>query len=407
MSHIGSLIQADANGGIDVRGDIATVLGYNSGDVWSLFNYAGVRMFSRKKPVDWNGALDPQTAHPNDWWKGINGDYGIVSKSASVSTILPFLDGGLNGWTYSRDLISARVLDFNGYSHAAYNPFDDLYIGADRSSVAPGGTLTFQYQYSDCASATQLGLIELYAYTPNRGGKMLIADMYIGIIIYKEQSGGGFSYYDWLSSSESLADLETDPAMHSFSYTVPSEEGTYMFVPVLTTNKKESSSQAIGDIVTIPGTTETVFTVAATAVPYMQLDAFVYNSGTSQSPSYGNKLYFYCDFFGGATGGQFDNINIVFETSGGVGYLTLTNVQNGGASGSLSVPADSSVRKPAESGDVYSTNWTSQALTLENFIRSQGGRARIYCATAGTTLVPYTITVREAAGMPGGSVIPF
>lgn len=409
MGHTATRVYAPIT--IDPHGvnDVGAVLGVNSGDWETLYNSVKVKMFSRKKPVPWsiNGIpnKEPQELHPNDWFKGINGDYGIVSKAADTTNLRSFLDGDMNGWEYQRDTLAARILDFDNYEHSVVNPFQSLYIGSDRAGVAPGGTLTFEYQLaSNIASDVQLGILELYAYTPRRGGKMLISDMYLAFVIYK-YTNGAYSYYDWCSAQTTLGVLSTDPAMHSLAYTAPSTQGDYLFIPVLTNAKKESSAQAIGDIVTIPCQNETPLTVSVTVNPYMQVDAFVLNTGSGQSPNFGNKIYFYCTFFGGSNGGQFNNINLTFETSQGVGYLNLSNVQNGGSPGALTVSANNNVRKPANS-DVYSANWTSTFVTLESFIRQLGGKARIY-PSSGSTINPYSIIVREAAGMPGGNVIPF
>ena len=397
---------------VRVYEDIAAVLGSSSGDVWTLYNHNAVKMFSRKKPVPWsiNGTknLDPQTAHPNDWWKGINGDFGIIAKSADTTNVLSFIDGGLNGWTYQRDSLAARVLDFNGYYHGATNPFDFLFMQPDRTEVAPGGTITMQYQLSAGGAATDdnLGIIELNSGLNVGGVQKSISDLYAAFIIYQKQSGGAYSYYDWCSASESLSTLESDPAMHTVQYTAPTTLGDYRIVPVLTTNRKESSSQAIGAFITIPEKPVSDFVVARNVSPSMQVDAFVYNTGTGQNPNFNNTIYFYCDFMGGTNVGTFNNISLAFQTSQGVAYKTLTNVQSKGSATALVVSAGETVKKPEGSGNVYSTAWNA-GITLESFVRSLGGEARIYCASSGSTLADYTVIVREAAGMPGGEVIPF
>ena len=400
MSHSSGIISAP----IDVRGDIAAVLGLSSGDVWTLYNSNLVKMFSKKKPVRWSSGGVPSHYPQNgntDWWKGVAEDCGIISQSADTTNLLARMVGGLNGWTYERDPLVARVLDFEGYNHAAINPFDYLRIEIYPTSVEPSGTVTVEYQLSnDIGGTYQLGIFDLKAKTPIFGGQCDIGDLYPAVVIYDSSN----NYVGWYSASVKIGALQSDPAMHSFSFTAPSTQGTYQYVPVLTKNKKESASQAIGDIVTIPGASVGSLTVAQNVLPYMQVDAFVYNSGTGQNPNYGGKIYFYCEFFGGSNGGQFNNISLTFETSGGVGYKTLSNVQNGGTAGNLTVAANSSVRKP-NSSDIYSTNWTS-GLSLETFIRELGGRARIYPGT-GSTIPSYTITIREAAAMPGGNVIPF
>lgn len=408
--------------GIDVRGDIAVVLGRDTGDIGQLYwdkdkygstiAHPAVNMWSRKKPVPWSinntRNLHPQEAHQNDWWKGIDGNFGIVAKSADTTNVLSFIDGEMNGWTYSRDALAPRVYDFEDYYQNAPNPFDSLFLQADRDAVAPGGTLTFQYQLraGGGATADSLGIVELASGLQVGGVQKSISDLYAAFIIYKKQSGGGYTYYDWCSASETLSDLESDPAMHSVAYTVPNAIGEYKYVPVMTTVKKEQSAQAISSFITIPGTDAASFVIAENVNPYMQVDAFVVNSGTSANPNYNNTIYFYVEFFGGSNGSSFDNISLAFQTSQGVAYKTLTNVQNQGVSGALTVPANSFVKKPAGSGNVYSTPWTSQFVTLENLVRNLGGEARIY-PQSGSTLASYKVPIREAAGMPGGTVTPF
>lgn len=393
-------------------GDISQALGNSSLDLGTLYNASNVKMWSRKKPVPWSvnniPELCPQDTHPNDWWKGRNGDFGITPKSADTTNVLSFINGGMNGWVYSRDTLAFRALDFDGYYHAAPNPFDSLFMQPDRDAVAPGGVLTFQYQLRAGGGATDyaLGIIELDSGLNVGGVRKSISDLYAAFIIYQKQSGGSYTYYDWCSASESLADLESDPAMHAVQYTVPNTEGDYRVVPVMTTIKKEQSAQAISNFITIPETNVMDFVVATTVVPYMQVDAFVLNSGTSQNPDYGNTIYFYCEFFGGSTGGSFNNISLAFQTSQGVAYLTLTNVQNQGTAGALVVSANSIVRKPAGSGNVYSVAWTSQYITLESLVRELGGTARIF-PPSGSTMNDYSVPIREAAGMPGGTVTPF
>ncbi len=407
MPHTNNIVTAPVN----IKGDIAYVLGSSSGDLKTLYNHANVNMWSRKKPVPWSlttMVMNPQGDHPTDWWKGRNADFGITPKSADTTNVLGFIDGDMNGWTYSRDTLAARALDFNGYYQGAPNPFDSLFLQADRDAVAPGGTLTFQYQLRAGGGATDyaLGIIELNSGLSVGGVQKSISDLYAAFIIFQKQSGGSYTYYDWCSASESLSDLESDPAMHSVAYTVPTQTGDYKYVPVMTTFKKEQSAQAISSFITIPGTEAVDFTVATNVNPYMQVDAFVVNSGTSENPNYNNTIYFYVEFFGGTNGGSFNNISLAFQTSQEVAYKTLTNVQNQGTAGALAVAANSSVRKPAGSGNVYSTTWTSTAITLESLVRSLGGEAKIY-PPSGSTIPSYKVPIREAAGMPGGTVTPF
>lgn len=405
------------NVGISIR-DIQTVLGSSKDKIGALITEVDengkslVNMWSRKKPVPWSRnntpAWNPQGTQ-SQWWKGINNDFGIVSKSTDVTNLLSFIDGNMNGWAYNKDTLAYRFMDFDGYYHAAPNPFDSLFIQADRDAVAPSGTLTFQYSLRATggeATTDSLGIIELYVPTPSAGGGSIVSNLYMGIVIYKKASDGTYSYYDWCSASETLADLEIDRAMHTISYTAPSELGEYCYVPVLTNVPKTLSAQAISDIITIPGASASDFVVSQTVEPYLQVDAFVYNTGTSENPNYNNTIYFICYFFGGSYGGNFNNISLGFQTGQGVEYQTVRNVQNRGSAGALSVAANTRVKLPAGSGDCYSITWTG-GLTLESLVRELAGKAVIYNATSGTTMNSYTVPIRDAAALPGGSVIPF
>jgi len=389
---------------------------YDSGGTPTLrpLNSPRVNMWARYKPIKWSTSgspvFFPQEAHPNDWNKGIDGDYGIVSRSFSlVSDLYSAIDGGLNGWSYVRDEVVFRLRDFDGYYHNAPNPFSYLFIQADRLSVAPSGTITFQYQLRFGGGSTtdpnSLGINDLYIYTPSYGGKRAINSMYLAIVIYRK-SGSSYIYEDWVSASETLEDLEEDRAMHSFQYTVPSLAGDYQFIPVLTTNQKVSSSQGIGDIATIPETNLVDFVVSNRVVPRMVVDAFVYNTGTYENPNYNNKIYFICYFYGGnEEPGNFNSISITFIYNG-VGLKTIDNVQNGGTAGSLIVPAESNIKKPEGNGNYYSIAWNVSSMTLENLIRG-GGIVRIYDNRNGSSIIPYEQPIREAAALPGGSEIPF
>lgn len=389
---------------------------YDNGGVEALrpLNPPRVNMWARYKPIKWSTSgspvFFPQGAHPSDWNKGIDGDYGIVSNSFSqVSGLYAAIDGGLNGWSYVKDGITFRLRDFEGYYHYAPNPFGYLFIEADRLSVAPSGTITIQYQLRQGGGSTtdpdSLGINDLYVYTPSYGGKRAINSMYLAIVVYKESSGS-FIYDGWESAGETLEDLEEDMAMHTFTYTASSLTGNYRFIPVLTTNMKESSSQAIGDIVTIPETNFVDFVVSNRVVPRMVVDAFVYNIGTYENPNYNNKVYFICNFYGGnEEPGNFNNISISFIYRD-VGLKTIDNVQNMGTAGQLVVPAGSNIKKPEGSGNYYSISWDVSSMTLENLIRG-GGIVRIYDNRNGSSISPYEQPLREAAALPGGSEIPF
>ena len=411
------------NIGIDVRGDIAPVLGRSTGDVGQLYwdkDASGqmianpaVNMWSRHKPVPWsiNGVanLNPRTAHPNDWHVGINGDFGIKMKTFTLASQLPpLVDGGLNGWAYERDSIVARALDFENYYHVAPNPFDYLFIALDKEAVVPGGTLTMQYQLQYGGGTTEdedsLGILDLQI---RDGSTLFLEGFYAAILIYKK-SGNTYTYETWASASETIETLETDRAMHSFQFTAPTETGTYVYIPILSRYRKTNQAEP-GYFISIPGTDFSELTVSQRVNPYMTIDAFVYNRGTSENPNYHNELYFIIHFMGGTDGGTFNNISLGFLNGiNNVPIHTLGNVQHDGSSGGLEVYANADVKKPAGSGNYYYINWpSSAALTLENLVRNYRGKARIYPATTGSGIPSSENAIREAAGLPSGRAILF
>lgn len=410
------------NLGIDVRGDIARVLGRSTGDVGQLYwdkdatgaliSDPRVNMWSRKKPVPWsiNGVpnVNPLAAHPNDWHKGIDGDYGIKMKSLSLVSQLPsVIDGGLNGWTYERDTIIARVLDFNGYYHPAPNPFDYLFISLDKNDVAPGGLLTFQYQLQYGGGTTEdpdsLGIQDLQIHA---SGTLLLEDFYAAILIYKK-SGNTYTYDGWASSQETIDDLETDRAMHTFQFNAPTVQGEYSYIPVLSRYKKVNQAEP-GYFITIPGTEFINLNVNPRVNPRMVVDAFVYNIGTGENPNYNNKLYFIVHFYGGSNGGSFNNIALtLLNGTNNIPIHTINNVQNNGTSGSLQVDANADVKRPSGDGNYYYINWpSSAALTLEALVRHYQGIARIY-PPVGSSIDSYEQPIREAAALPYGNAILF
>ena len=415
MAHANNIITAP----VRVYEDIATVLGRNVGDVWQLYhdvNSSGtlitnpaVKMWAKRKPVPWsiNGvkALNPQGDHPvssaHPWFKGIDGDYGIVSKTTGITGsngLYASTDGNLNGWSYQRDALVARVLDFDGYYHAAENPFDTLYIGVSPSSVAPGGSLTMEYQLprGDIGDNYQIGLFDLTVRrTGASGGVDSISTMYPAIAIF-DNSG---NYVGWASANETIGALQLDPAMHHFDFTAPTTTGTYKVIPFLSPTAKASQEQP-DYCVTIPGVSISQITVANNVAPYMRATAYAY---VNDQGSYGSLIYFTCTFYGGTNGGTFNNISLTFQTSSEVGQMVLNNVQNGGTAGALSVNANESVTVPSLSR-IYSKSWTG-AVSLQAFIEQYGGQVRI-APGSGSTITPYVEQVGRVIVQPT-NVDPF
>lgn len=349
-------------------GDIQRALGVSAGGLIELYRHANVNPWSRKKPVPWSTAselvVDPYTR--SDWYKGRSGNFGIISKSNIGYSQLPnHINGALNGWTYQRDEYCCRQLDFDGYYHAARNPFQRLNISYDRTAYTSGvSTLILQYRYTTGTTSGEIDLSEIYV--QNSGGAYVpITSLYIGFVVYR-RSGSSWIYHGWATSSSTLTEVFNDPAMHYVQLGITST-GTYRFVPMLSLYAKTSSNSP-SDLVTIPLVNFTEFTVSATEAPSMVATVYALNDGTG---NYGNTLYYRSQFSAGMYTADFDNISLVFRSQLTQNIIaTITNVQRAGSSGSLRVNAGQTAYVP--SGEYKAFTWPSSTVTLTDYINNHG-----------------------------------
>ena len=91
-----------------------------------------------------------------------------------------------------------------------------------------------------------------------------------------------------------------------------------------------------------------------------------------------------------------------------VAVRTLTNVQNNGTAGALTVAAGQNAMRPAGSGNYYYITWPSSSpVSLETLVRELRGKARVSPASGVSELHQYEQPIREAAALPSGSAILF
>lgn len=111
MSNSGGVISAP----VDVKRDIAGVLGVQSGDVGELCQSAAINPWSKRKPVERAGR------HPATLAELAAIHYGFDLNPRSAYELY---SGGYNGfhWDYTKPTTWFRVLDFDGYKHNATRP---------------------------------------------------------------------------------------------------------------------------------------------------------------------------------------------------------------------------------------------------------------------------------------------
>jgi len=127
MAHSNDIISRP----VDVRGDIAAVLGVSSGDVRTLCTSPAIKPWAKYKPVNYGTLAVTGKTSGSQYWKASDGKCGFVITEAtefgipsnSSSFVARLLAGSLR-WTRAALSSSeyARVLDFDGYDHNAFSP---------------------------------------------------------------------------------------------------------------------------------------------------------------------------------------------------------------------------------------------------------------------------------------------
>ena len=119
MSHSNNVITAPVN----IVGDIAAVLGVNSGSLNYLCGNAHgkINPWAKYKPVPMAAQFPDRSGQ---WWKGdAPRRCGITAPQyTTCAAAAKACNGGMAGWTYNPGGPPYRALDFNGYDHAALCP---------------------------------------------------------------------------------------------------------------------------------------------------------------------------------------------------------------------------------------------------------------------------------------------
>ncbi len=175
MAHNNGVISAP----VDIRGDIAAVLGVQSGDLAELCQNANVNRWSAHKPVE-----------HNDPWNTTNQkfaelDYGLSIGVKTVSQIIS--DHSDFCWTYTKPSTWFRVMDFDGYNHNAAGP--DLYLHTYPvyTNIQSGRMSIMVTFYNDADEIPILG-IPVKTTTQSGAPSEELSDWHLVFILYKGQN---------------------------------------------------------------------------------------------------------------------------------------------------------------------------------------------------------------------------
>lgn len=174
---------------LQVRG----ALGETAYDLKSLCTSSKINRWAKYKPVP-QPSIYPYT--DANWWKGINLNCGLSYNTyTNVGQLVSAVVAGTSDWTYIRptgglsDLY--RLLDFDGYDHAAVCPVGELEV----PSVAQIG----QNKTLDVFVPYRTGLPTSVSLT-DIGGASGLPNMYFGAVLYRTKDG----IYQWQTSATKL-----------------------------------------------------------------------------------------------------------------------------------------------------------------------------------------------------------
>lgn len=322
-------------------GDINAVFGTEESDVKTLYNDYRVKMFSRYKPVPWGRAVNPQTAHPDDWQNGIDGDFGIKAttlRPSEAAQIASVVDGDMNGWTYERDTVG-RLLDFDGYFHGAQNAFgtlhseniynpanfapdEDVKIRIDGDVISSG-----QYQLSVYGDINVLG----YNGGVERTQLLEVDELYIGFVVFYKYNNN-WTFQKCIILQDTIAQLNPPHLYNLGTFTKPGPIANwpveYRIYPALFDTDEVDSESGLPrngyNIVPVPGWSYNDIQITETVGPgyvYNTMVAnVVYNSYTGVYNNLGN---FECYVKGNDHYQTTLYVTVLLKTQGGTLIKTL------------------------------------------------------------------------------------
>lgn len=194
------------------------------------------------------------------WYKGINQDFGITTGSYSNPLILySAIDGGLNGWKYTKDSSYFRIMDFMDYYHNAKNPFSFFTFRLKSRLIEPSTTFSFTFRYvrNDYDSDHEMGFSDVFCHVlPN--DNVAASFLYIEFLVFKKSQGIFAFDRKIIPSIDNIGTMSTNGVEYTVSFDVNEDETDYRIIPCMT---EVSDVSQTGTHITIPETSFLDFTV--------------------------------------------------------------------------------------------------------------------------------------------------
>lgn len=172
MANAGGIITAP----VDIRRDIAAVLGANTGNLASLCTNAGINQWSRVKPIH-NPSRGVAPAEVDAFMKANNFGFMAAEGRGLFGTgLADFMLYGRNDPEYAKpdyeqgSLAPCRVLDFNGYNHNVRAEFpictDFIYV----NTAQDPDKLYVQFKVNENTPIQMREFTEILPYAPGYDG---------------------------------------------------------------------------------------------------------------------------------------------------------------------------------------------------------------------------------------------
>lgn len=205
--------QATSNG----SGDVGTLCKGNNINMWAKYKsvvknmintFTQLKADKTWKPINGSGGLSTDA-----WFLGTNHNFGITPQEVPYQTddnrmitalntlANSYIDGGLNGWTYTKPNGGAsapyRLIDFNGYYAYAPQPVKTL-TGMPTVTASANSAWSYSVQIMGSAVNDVVGSIDERDYLL---ASDVIGTCYLGIAIFKKEQGI-YSAMAWTTDNE-------------------------------------------------------------------------------------------------------------------------------------------------------------------------------------------------------------
>lgn len=212
---------------INVRADIAYVLGENSGGVGTLCKSSKINKWAKFKPYRGSDVKTTLAGRISAFYGlSVNVFENLGTPGGSTSSLFKNLVDGTQSWELAPPRGRSnygegyRVLDFDGYYHNAICPVGD--IGSTNIPISINGDALIEWDLESQLDDGNLKLTDLYVDT------VPLSNFYLGVLLYKSNTN-----YHFVTSDNKLGSGDVTISLSNVS----SLAGTWRMYPFFSSVK--------------------------------------------------------------------------------------------------------------------------------------------------------------------------